>query len=262
MPRSRRSSRSGARSRPTSRPRGARGDFLRPRRSGCSRACSCTAAGCTCSATCCSCGSSATTSRTASVGSGSSLFYLVGGIVAGADPGRDRSARRPSRSSARPGRSRRPSAPTSCCSRGRADPVARVPGLLLPAARGAGAHRPRLLVRAPAHRRLRGARRAGRPTAAWRSSPTSAASPSARRRRAWSCVSVRRRARRGRSEPCADGIIPPMDDGWSRWSSRASASTCSRAATSSSSRRPSASGTCPSGSGRGRRARSRCACRA
>ena len=42
------------------------------------RACSCTAAGCTCSATCCSCGSSATTSRTASAGSAFLAFYLAG----------------------------------------------------------------------------------------------------------------------------------------------------------------------------------------
>ena len=41
----------------------------------------------------------------------------------------------------------------------RADPVARLPRLLLPAPRGAGARRPRLLVRPPAGERLRGVRR-------------------------------------------------------------------------------------------------------
>ena len=47
-----------------------------------------------------------------------------------------------------------------------------------------------------------------------------------------------------------------------RWSSKASASTCSRPSTWSSCATPFASVTCPSGSGRGRPTPSRCACRA
>ena len=57
--------------------------------------------------------------------------------------------------------------------------------------------------------------------------------------------------------PTGRGIIQRWTTGWSRWSSRASGSTCSPAATWSSSRRPPATATCPSGSVRGRRARSR-----
>ena len=84
----------------------------------CSPASSCTAAGCTCSATCSTCGSSATTSRTGSAALGFLLFYLVGGVAGRPGPGRHRSRRRRSRRSARPGRSPRRWAPTSCSSRG------------------------------------------------------------------------------------------------------------------------------------------------
>ena len=76
------------------------------------------------------------------------------------------------------------------------------------------------------------------------------------------CVARRGRSRvaaggAGRSTTTGRGIIRPWTTGWSRWSSRASGSTCSRAATWSSSRRPTATATSRSGSGRGRRARSR-----
>ncbi|MFP5343453.1 MAG: rhomboid family intramembrane serine protease [Candidatus Limnocylindria bacterium] len=72
-------------------------------------------------------------------------------------------------------------------------------------------------------------------------------------------------AGRGRAggAPGARGIIRRWTERiWSRWSSRASGSTCSPAATWSSSRRPTAIATCRSGSVRGRRAPSPCACRA
>ena len=57
-------------------------------------------------------------------------------------------------------------------------------------------------------------------------------------------------------DPSARGIIRAWTTGWSRWSSRASGSTCSPAATWSSSRRRPATATCRSGSARGRPARS------
>ena len=59
------------------------------------------------------------------------------------------------------------------------------------------------------------------------------------------------------SQPAGRGIIRPWTTDLSRWSSRASGSTCSPAATWSSSRRRPAIATCRSGSARGRRARSR-----
>ena len=150
------------------------GDDLGGRVGDCSRACSCTAAGCTCSATCCSCGSSATTSRTASGRSRSccstSSAAGRGGLAQVViDPSR-RSRRR------RVGRDRGGARGVHRAVPRRPHPVAGLPRLLLPAPRGAGAHRPRLLVRrsswSTASRRWAPRRR----RAAWRSSPTSAAS--------------------------------------------------------------------------------------
>ena len=77
-------------------------------------------------------------------------------------------------------------------------------------------------------------------------------------RSCWPRLAITIGGRMGRSVgPAGRGIIRPWTTGWSRWSSRASGSTCSRAATWSSSRRRLATATCRSGSGRGRRARSR-----
>ena len=102
------------------------------------------------------------------------LFYLGGGVVAGlAQTAIDPDSTIPLIGAS--GRDRRDAGRVLRPLPRRAHHDPRLPRLLLPAHRGPGDHRPRLLVRAPDPRR-RSARWAWRPGAAWRSSPTSAAS--------------------------------------------------------------------------------------
>ena len=154
------------------------------------------------------------------------VFYLVGGRAGRPLAGRHRSdLARPDDRGVRGDRGDTGRLPRALPAGPRHD--ARLPRLLLPAHRRAGDRRPGLLVRAPAHRRPDLAR--GRPDRG-------------RSRLLRAHRRVRRRGRPGQGgdqprfpagavDAVGRGIIRPWTTGWSRWSSRASGSTCSPAAT-------------------------------